>query len=138
MGNIFKMIMGVGIASLVITYMCFGLYLNWKNEERIQTIETQLLTRQKKKDELYLEFKNLEYVKKSLLNELALEKEKKRQRELIKELLAADINAAAVSQTDAALKSLPTISAPKTTTVKKTSTTTTPTTTTPKKKTRAS
>ncbi len=137
MGKIFKIIIAGGIFSMIIMYMVFGLYLNWKNEEKIQAIEAQLISKQRKKDELYLELKNAEYVRKSLLTELALEKEKKRQRELIKELMAIEAGTSADAAIVSASKPLPTISGTKTTTTK-TTTTTKPTTTTPKKKTRAS
>lgn len=136
MGKLFKILIASGIIAALMLYMVFGLYLNWKNGEKIQAIETQLISKQKKKEELYQELKNLEYARKNLLTELALEKEKKRQRELIKELLAIDTGASSDVSVDSTAKPLPKLSSTKTTT--KTTTTTNPVTTTPKKKTRAS
>ena len=83
MSKLFKILLAAGIISMLMIYMSLGFYYNWKNEQKLNHFESELQIKSERREQLYLEMKNLEFIKKSLAAELVVEQEKARQKEII-------------------------------------------------------
>ena len=82
MGKLVKIIFALGIVMLLLVYLGVGLYLNNSINEKITELETQAVLNNKKREYMIEQSISLDSIKKNLQSELALEKEKAKQREL--------------------------------------------------------
>jgi hypothetical protein len=88
MGKVIKMVFASAMIILVVAYAAIGFSLNKSMDAKIARLEDLATNATRKKEYLIEQSLSLEAMKKNLGTELALEKEKAKQRQLAAELTA--------------------------------------------------